>query len=111
MILRQYKAEYAIAVSVAAGAVIFFDVIYSVVRPLLTLRDLVVGSGVNSAYFAIALKALGICLITGFISDICNDFGQTALGSFAKTAGRSVIFIMSVPLLCELLGAALEFIG
>ena len=111
VILRQYKAEYAVAVSVAAGAIIFSDVVFSVLKPLLTLRDLAVKSGVDSRYFSIALKALGICLITGLISDICNDFGQTALGNFAKTAARSVIFIMSVPLLCELLDAALRFIG
>lgn len=111
VVLKSHRSEYAVAVSVAAGVMIFFSIISSTLSPIFEFRELIVDSGVSSAYFAVALKALGICIVSGFISDICRDFGQTALGNFAVAAGKSAIFVMSVPILTELLGAAFSFIG
>lgn len=111
VVLSQYKKEYAISVAVIAGITVFMKLLSTVIEPVFEFRDIVLESGVKSSYFTVAFKALGICLLTGFVSDICNDFGQTALGNFALSAGKCTIFIMSVPMLSELLGAALRFIG
>lgn len=111
IILKQYKAEYSVAVVTAVGVIILTQFILYIVEPIWNLRDMIIESGINSAYFGISFKALGICLVTGFISDICRDFGQTALGNFAIMAGKCAIFVISVPILTELLSAAYSFIG
>lgn len=111
VVLRQYKAEYALAVAAVAGVIVFLSLISSVFRPVMELRDILLDAGIKTSYFAVALKTLGICFITGFISDICRDFGQTALAGWSETVGKCAIFIMSVPILSELLSAAYSFIG
>jgi len=48
--------------------------------------------------------------LSGFISDLCRDAGQTALASKAEIAGKCAIFLLCVPLSVTLLGTILEFI-
>jgi len=67
-------------------------------------------AGLDTKYFTVILKALGICLRTGFISDACRDAGQQALASRAELAGRCAVFIVSLPLLEQILGTAAELI-
>ncbi len=111
ILLREYRSEYAVGISVVTGVIILFKLLDGTVGEIFEFRDLIVDSGVKSAYFSVAVKALGICLVTGFVSDVCKDFGQNAIGNFAVGAGKCAIFVMSVPLLSELLRAATEFIG
>lgn len=110
-VLKQYKSEYAIAVSVAAGAIVTVRLVAGVTEPLARLLEMLENAGIKQSYFSAALKALGICLLCGFVSDICKDFGQTALASFTLAAGKCAVFIISVPILLELLQTAYKFIG
>ncbi len=111
VMLKNYRPEYAVAVAAISGVIIFITLITGALSEIFSFREIIVEAGIKSSYFSVALKALGICMVSGFISDICKDFGQTALANFALTAGRCAIFIMSVPLLSQLLGAAVGFIG
>lgn len=111
VILKEYKPEYALSVAIIAGSVIFFYLLAQVIKPVFEIRNMIASKGVETSYFLVALKALGICIITGFVSDICKDFGQSALAGKAEFAGRCAIFILSLPLLKELLEMAFSFIG
>ncbi len=110
VILKEYKPEYALSVAIIAGSVIFFYLLAQVIKPVFEIRNLIASKGVDTSYFLVAFKALGICIITGFVSDICKDFGQSALAGKAEFAGRCAIFILSLPLLKELLEMAFSFI-
>lgn len=77
---------------------------------LLLLQNRVSALGLAYSHFYVALKALGICVITGFIADVCRDAGQTALANKAELAGRCAVFILSLPLLSSLLDTAVGFI-
>lgn len=109
-LLKGYKGEYAMLVAIAAGAAVLLSVVFDVMSGLLTLRNTVAEYGLDTSYFSVAVKALGICVITGFIADTCRDAGQTSLASKAELAGRCAIFIMSIPLLLSLLKTAYGFI-
>ena len=111
VILGQYKSEYALAVAITAGTIVFLGCISSVLEPMFRLCELILEAGIKTSYFSVAFKTLGICLVTGFVADICRDFGQTALAGFALTAGKCAIFVISVPILSELLSAAYSFIN
>lgn len=109
-LLKGYKGEYAMLVAIAAGAAVLLSAVFDVMKGLLTLRNTVAEYGLDTSYFSVAVKALGICVITGFIADTCRDAGQTSLASKAELAGRCAIFIMSIPLLLSLLKTAYGFI-
>lgn len=111
VLLKNYKPEYALTVAVVAGIVMFVTALLSVVNSLGRLRSLIENTGIEMSYFKVAFKALGICVVTGFVADICRDFGQTSLASRAEFVGKCAVFILSVPLLTTILEIAYGFIN
>ena len=111
VILRENKYEYAIILSLVAGSGILISILSGMLDSLFEIRSIISGAGIDSSYFLVAFKALGICIITGFTADLCRDCGQTALAGKAELAGRCAIFLISLPLLSSLLKAAYSFIG
>lgn len=110
-LLRQYKGEYALLVSVLAGGAVLLTLIFKISDGLYSLLNTALGFGMSGAYFTIVFKALGICIITGFIADLCRDAGQSALATRAELAGRCAVFLLSLPLLTSLLDTAKRIIG
>ncbi len=111
LMLSGYKREYALFISIAAGIAVFLGLLKTVTSSVFSLRNIMNQAGIDVGYFMIVLKSLGICLITGFISDACRDAGQNTLASRAELVGRCAIFVISVPLLEQILNIALELIG
>ena len=109
--LRENKNEYSIILSIVAGSVIFIYILVNMLNSFFEIRNILGSAGIDSSYFLVAFKALGICIITGFTADLCRDFGQTALAGRAELAGRCAIFLISLPLIYSLLDAAYSFIG
>lgn len=110
LLLRSYKAEYAFLLSLAAAVGVLLILLGAIIPEISRVRTLFEKSGNASAYFTIALKALGIAYITGFAADTCRDFGQTALAQIADIAGKCAVFVLSIPLMCAVLETALKFI-
>lgn len=111
IILSSYKKEFAIIVAISAGVIIIIF-LFSYVSPYIEkLFDLLTATGIETEYFTVIFKALGISLVTQFAADICRDFGQTSLASKAEFIGKCAIFILSVPLLENILSIALTLIG
>lgn len=111
VVLKQQKGEYALMVALAGGTVVILYIIKGVLSPIEYINDRLLKSGINTEYFAVALKALGISYVTGFIADICRDSGQASLASKAELAGKCAIFIISVPLIGVVLDTALSFLA
>lgn len=111
VLLRQYKSEYGILISAAAGIAVLLILFDSILPAVGRMQELIEKSGASAGYFKTALKALGIAYITGFVADTCRDFGQSSLAAKAELAGKCAIFLLSVPLLCAVLNTALGFAG
>lgn len=111
VVLKQQKGEYALMVALAGGTVVILYIIKGVLSPIEYINDRLLKSGINTEYFAVALKALGISYVTGFIADICRDSGQASLASKAELAGKCAIFIISVPLIGAVLDTALSLLA
>ena len=109
VLLKRYNMEYSLLISLIAGAIILLMLLDGVSNKLLELQN-VAAKYSAAPFFFVALKALGICVLTGFISDTCREAGQISLASKAEFAGRCAIFILSVPMLLSLLETAYEFI-
>lgn len=109
VLLKSYNPEYSLLIALISGAAILFMLISEVSEKLYEVRN-AVSAFTASSFFIVALKSLGICIITGFIADSCRQAGQISLASKAELAGRCAIFILSVPMLLSLLETAYGFI-
>ncbi len=110
VILKQYKGEYSLIITVAASITVITMIIGAVAGPVAQLRDKLNECGIRYEYFAVALKALGIGYVTGFIADACRDSGQASLALKAELAGKCAVFILCLPLITSVLDTALKFI-
>ena len=110
IVLSRSNFEYALLASVIAGVIVGVMVLNNLADSFILIRDSLEEYGVNTEYFKVSIKALGIGYITNFIADTCRDSGQTSLASKAEFAGRSAIFILSVPIIIQVLKTAVGFI-
>ena len=109
VLLKGYNSEYSLLISLISGTAILLMLISDVTEKLYEVRN-AVSAFTASSLFIVALKSLGICVITGFIADSCRQAGQISLASKAELAGRCAIFVLSVPMLLSLLETAYGFI-
>ena len=110
LILKQKNSEYALFVAISAGVVTALLILKNISTPIAELKSQIEAYGVETEYFKVAVKALGIGYITSFIADACRDSGQPSLAAKAELAGKAAIFIMSLPLLMSVLEIAVGFI-
>lgn len=111
VVLKSYKGEYALLLSLAAVVVILAFVLKSVHPAINRLRDGFNAGGIPSECFSVVLKSLGIAYLTGFVADICRDYGHTSLAGKAELAGRCAILVLCLPLMNSVLEKALGFAG
>ncbi len=109
VLLKGYNSEYSLLISLVSGTAILLMLISGITEKLYEVRN-AVSAFTTSSLFIVALKSLGICVITGFIADSCRQAGQLSLASKAELAGRCAIFVLSVPMLLSLLETAYGFI-
>lgn len=111
LVLRQYRPEFALPVSVLTGVFILFAVI-SGVSPVISLVEGIADKfGTELVYLGVLIKALAICYITQIASDSCKDAGETAIGGKVEIAGKTAILIISVPMFEELIGVVSELMS
>lgn len=111
LLLKQYKPEYAMVVSVACGVLLFAMVIAALLPALESLSGLLQKASVNVTYGKVIIKTLGVCYVTQLASDACRDAGQTAIASKVELAGKVFIVILSLPLFENLVEIAFSLIN
>lgn len=110
-VLRNRLGEYSILLVITTISILLVFIFGNLFSAIATVRNLFYKSGNISVYFTTALKALGISYISTFASDICRDFGLSALAQTSEITGKIMIFILSLPLVSSVLEAALKFAG
>lgn len=73
VILRQYKPEFTMYVSIIAGAIIILLSISKITAIINLLANLSKKTGINAEYLAILLKITGIAILTEFAVSVCKD--------------------------------------
>ncbi len=109
IILKNHKSEYALLLAVCSALVVLTLILKNITAPLNLIKDKITESEIDSSYFKVAIKALGIGYITSFIAEACRDAGQNSLALKAELAGKCAIFILSVPLILSILETTLGF--
>ena len=103
IILKQYKPEFVIYVSLVAGALILFLVMDKLAGIVDILSNLSNKAGINNQFLGILLKITGIAFLTEFAVSICNDSGETAIASKIDLGGKIIIIAISIPIISSLL--------
>ena len=103
VILKQYKPEFAMYVSLIAGALILFMLLDKLTGIVELLANLSNKAGINNQFLGILLKITGIAFLTEFAVSICQDSGETAIANKIDLGGKVIIIAISIPIISALL--------
>lgn len=103
MILKQYKPEFVIYVSIVAGILILAIVFTKISSIVELLNNLASKASINSEFLKLLLKITGIAFLTEFAVSICKDTGETAIASKIDIGGKAIIMSLSIPIIGGLL--------
>lgn len=108
VILKQYRPEFVIYVSLIAGALILLmviDKIGSIIDLLTTLSN---KTAINNEFLILLIKITGIAFLTEFAVSICKDSGEAAIANKVDLGGKVLIISMSIPIISSLLETILQ---
>ena len=111
VILKQYKPEYSLFISVITGVLVLAAAAAAVQPVLEIIKGLTENSGAGNVYGEVLLKALGVCYITQLARDCCCDAGETAIAGKVEMAGKLGILLISLPMFQGLAEMVTELIG
>ena len=110
VILKQYKPEFAIYVSMIAGVLILVLAIQKLTVIINLLQSLANKTYINKSFLSILLKITGIAFITEFAVSICSDAGEKAIASKIEIGSKVIIIAMSIPIITSLLELVIEIL-
>ena len=103
MLLKQYKPEFVIYVSLLTGVIILTLVIDKLSGVVNIITNLSNQAGINNQFLLILIKITGIAFLTEFAVSICKDSGESAIASKIDFGGKILIIAMSIQIISSLL--------
>ena len=110
IILKQYRPEYAIYVSIIAGILILFLAMEKLSGVINLLQSISDKTFINKQFLGILLKITGIAIITEFAVSVCSDAGEKAIASKIEIGSKVIIITMSIPIISSLLELIIEIL-
>lgn len=110
VMVRSYKAEYSLFISMAVCICIFLcllsklELILSYVD---SLQSLIV---LDNRYISTVIKMIGITYIAEFSVDLCKDAGYQAIAGQIEMFAKMSILLISMPLLMSFVETIGEFL-
>lgn len=103
IILKQYKPEFVIYVSLIAGVLIITMILGKIFAIIELLSNLSSKTALNNQFLGLLIKITGIAFLTEFAVSICKDSGETAIANKMDMGGKVIIISMSIPIISGLL--------
>lgn len=103
VILKQYRPEFVVYVSLIAGVLILSIILSKVSAIVDLLKSLANETSINSQFLILLIKITGIAFLTEFAVSICTDTGESAIANKIDIGGKVVIIGMSIPIISGLL--------
>ncbi len=110
IILKQYKPEFTIYVSLICGSTILLMLIGKLNGIIIVLTNLSNKIGIGNEFLKIILKITGIAILTEFAVSICKDSGETAIANKIDLGGKIIIVSISIPIITALLELILQIL-
>lgn len=110
IIIKQYRPEFALYISLIAGALILYLALDNITNVINLLKQICDKSGINSEFLKILIKATGIAFLAEFAISICKDAGESAIASKVELGSKAIIISMSIPIIYNLLEVILNIL-
>ena len=110
IIIKQYKPEFSIYVSLIAGAIILYLVMDKLSGVVGILTNLSNKTGTSNTFLKSLLKITGIAILTEYAVSICKDSGETAIANKIDLGGKVIIISVSIPIITALLELILNIL-
>ncbi len=110
IIVKQYRPEFTIYVSLVAGALILLMVMDKIGGIIDLLTSLSSKTAINNEFLVLLIKITGIAFLTEFAVSICKDSGEAAIANKVDLGGKVIIISMSIPIIASLLETILKIL-
>ena len=110
IIIRQYKPEFTLYVSLFAGALILLFIMDKIGGIINLLTSLSNKTAINNEFLTLLIKITGIAFLTEFAVSICKDTGESAIANKVDMGGKVIIVSMSIPIISSLLETIVEIL-
>ena len=110
IIVKQYKPEFAIYISLITGAIILYMIFGKLQGIINLLQNISNKAGVNTQFLSLLLKITGIAFLAEFAINICKDAGEGAIASKIEIGSKVIIVSMSIPIISSLLDVILKLL-
>lgn len=97
LLLKKYKPELCPLCEISAVLALFFIIMPEIRGLKDTVSELLGTAGIDSDFFAVLLKVLGLSIITELCADMCRDSGQTALAAKIEFFGTVSVLVAAMP--------------
>ncbi len=106
LMLRQYRPEYAVFVSLGCSVVALLWLLQGIAQVMEELEQFFQGSLISGELIQVVMKCLGVCILTELAGQTCRDAGENAIGAKVELAGKVTLVLVSLPLFQRLLEVA-----
>ena len=103
VVLRQYRPEFAMVLSITAGALILGGILVGMLPVVQQIQAIFASTSIPPQYAQILFRALGLCFITQIACDACKDAGESAIGAKVELAGKIAVLVLGLPLFTQVL--------
>lgn len=98
-LMRQLRPEFAPLVALAGVGVILVQLIRVLLNVSSTVENLISLAGLEKENVEILIKALAVCVITQFASDVCYDNSFSSAAAAVELAGRVGAIALAMPMI------------
>ena len=110
VIVKQYRPEFAIYVSIIAGVLILLFLSDKITEIFNLVESMSTKSNINSKYIMILIKITGIAILTEFAVSVCKDANETSIASKIDMGGKVLIIAISLPIIKALLETTIKIL-
>ena len=110
IMLKQYRPEHAIFVSILTGVLILLLVMDRLTGIINLIESLQSKYSINTQFIALLIKITGIAFLSEFAVSICKDSGEAAIANKVELGSKIIIISMSIPIISSLLEIILKIL-
>lgn len=99
VLVKQLKPEMAPLTAIGAACIILVAITDSLLDATGALEEMLVLSGLEKQNVSLLIKALGICIVTQFASDICRENSASSIATAVELAGRLGMLMLALPMI------------
>ncbi len=110
MVVKHYKPEYSMLCEACSVVFILYFAFSFTMEISENLKSVSESWGLDFSFLEILFKALIISLVTDVSVSLCEDSGNNAIARIVDFFGKTVIVMMSLPMIQKVVEIAVEFI-